>query len=79
MPSSRIWHKVSAATHGERSPMNAYYSTRNFLLLARKHGRLGVIMHIKASLKFLWAMMLLMVGLERGRHFQVIRGRSIFI
>lgn len=37
-PKARLYHKVSASTGGERSPLSYYYNTRNRLYAARKLG-----------------------------------------
>ena len=43
VPTSRVWHRVSAATGAEESPLIAYYATRNTLEVGRRHGRLGTL------------------------------------
>ena len=43
VPDSRIWHKVSASTEGEGSPMTLYYSTRNTLHVLERHAPLGLV------------------------------------
>ena len=40
VPESKIWHKVSSSTGGTRSPVSAYFLTRNRILFMRKHARL---------------------------------------
>jgi GT2 family glycosyltransferase len=40
--SSRVWHKVSAASGGEASPTALYYSLRNGLVVAERHAPLGL-------------------------------------
>ena len=37
VPSSKIYHKVSASTGGEKSPLQLYYMTRNRVIFIRKH------------------------------------------
>ncbi|MFC1767575.1 glycosyltransferase family 2 protein, partial [Candidatus Margulisiibacteriota bacterium] len=39
VPSSKIWHKGSAATGGEKSPQNEYYGLRNILYLVKMYHR----------------------------------------
>jgi GT2 family glycosyltransferase len=41
VPSSRVWHKVSAASGGESSPTALYYDVRNALVVAERHAPLG--------------------------------------
>ncbi|AEK19263.1 family 2 glycosyl transferase [Methanococcus maripaludis X1] len=36
-PFSKIWHKYSASSGGEYSPLVIYYTTRNSILYAKKH------------------------------------------
>ncbi len=40
VPESKIWHKVSSSTGGTKSPLFAYYLTRNRILFMRKHARI---------------------------------------
>jgi len=60
VPSSKVWHKVSA-TNKEGSPSYIYYHTRNALMLARFNGNilqkatayiLGVWILLKQAMKF---------------------------
>lgn len=37
IPTSKIWHKYSASSGGELSPLVVYYSTRNSILFAKRH------------------------------------------
>jgi len=39
VPKSKIWHKRRGATGGRMSPINSYFYTRNYILLARKHAK----------------------------------------
>jgi hypothetical protein len=43
VPSSRVWHKVSAASGGESSPTTLYYGTRNVLEVCEHYAPLGRI------------------------------------
>jgi hypothetical protein len=37
IPSAKVWHKVASSFDTEASPLRAYFSARNILLLARKN------------------------------------------
>ena len=41
VPASVVHHKVSAASGGESSPTTLYYGTRNSIVVAERHARLG--------------------------------------
>jgi hypothetical protein len=41
VPTSTIWHKVSASTKGQFNATKAYLKYRNTIILIRKHGKLG--------------------------------------
>lgn len=43
VPSSRVWHHVSASSGGESSPDTVYYHTRNLLEVAERFAPLGAV------------------------------------
>lgn len=43
VPTSIIWHKVSASTKGQFNSKKAYLKYRNTLFLIRKHGKLRIV------------------------------------
>ena len=40
-PASKVWHKVSAASGGESSPVTLYYNLRNTIVVCERHAPLG--------------------------------------
>ena len=41
VPSSKVWHKISASTGGESSPSSLYYDVRNSLEVCERYAPLG--------------------------------------
>jgi GT2 family glycosyltransferase len=40
VPDAKVWHRVSATAGGEHSSTNAYYGTRNHIVVCRRHAPL---------------------------------------
>jgi len=73
VPESRIWHKVSSSTGGTKSPLSAYYMTRNRILFMRKHAR---IYHWPTFLSF-FAMDILNGLLSCAKHRDIKRAKAM--
>jgi GT2 family glycosyltransferase len=73
VPESKIWHKVSSSTGGTKSPLSAYYMTRNRILFMRKHAR---IYHWPTFLSF-FAMDILNGLLSCAKHRDIKRAKAM--
>ena len=73
VPESKIWHKVSSSTGGTKSPVSAYYLTRNRILFMRKHAR---IYHWATFLPF-FAVDILKGLLSGAKHRDIKRAKAM--
>ena len=78
VPSSLVWHKVSATTGGKGSLLNTYYSSRNIPLALRKNG-IFFRVHFWNLLKFIKNIFeLAFIPKRRDKAKAVIRGLKDF-
>jgi GT2 family glycosyltransferase len=64
-PRAELWHKVSAATGGEHSPVISYYGTRNHLEICRRYAPLGFVSRHRRAAVIVGVHLVLAFGARR--------------
>ena len=65
VPEAKAWHRVSATSGGEHSPLIAYYDTRNHIAVCRRHAPLRGWSGLRRELGILGVHL---AGARRARH-----------